>query len=184
MILVVSGISGVGKDEIIRQLVAHCGFRRYPAYTTRSARTGEQHGIDYRFVNDAEMDALLERNDVLDLLTLSGNRYASPMSDFRTLADTKEDVVIHLAPYAAGQLRKAVSGVFCVYVLPPTIKILRDRLQRRRATEQEVSQRFDLDPARCIDVLSFDLFVVNEEGRQLDAARYIAQEARCQHSTT
>ncbi len=178
MILVLSGIGGTGKDELIRHLVP-LGFRRYAAFTTRPVRPTEKHGVDYRFVTDSEMDALLGAGEMLDVLSLRGHRYASPLDDFRRIAETGEDVVLHLAPFAAHRLRKAVANVRSVYLLAPSMAVLRSRMVRRGMTSQEVDRRLELDPARCINVLDFDLFVVNEEGRASDAAQRIISEFAC-----
>jgi len=134
--LVVTGPSGVGKGTLIRALLARTeGLTLSTSATTRAPRPGEVDGRDYHFLTDAEFERRLERGDFLEHATYAGHRYGTLLSE---LERGPRGVVLEIELHGARQVRDAVPDAVGVFIEPPTIEALRERLVGRGADAPHV----------------------------------------------
>ena len=170
MLIIISGPSGVGKDTIIDALrrrereTGREGERHYVVTcTTRPPRTGEVDGVDYRFVSRDEFLRIRAERGFLEANEVHGNWYGSPRDQVREALVRGRDVILKIDVQGAQVVKEQVTEALLIFVVPPSLETLFQRL-RDRATETaeqlEVRQRdAALELARQRD---YDHVVTNE----------------------
>jgi guanylate kinase len=190
MLIIISGPSGVGKDTIIdalrrrEQETGRHGERHYVVTcTTRPPRNGEVDGVDYHFVDRDEFLRIRAERGFLEANEVHGNWYGSPRDQVRDALAAGRDVILKIDVQGARVVKEQVTEALLIFVVPPSLEELFDRL-RARATETaeqlEVRQRdAAVELARQND---YDHVVPNETGQvESTAARIdeiIAEEHR------
>ncbi|SRR5258706_7329177 len=173
MLIIISGPSGVGKDTIIDALrrrereTGRDGHRHYVVTcTTRAPRNGEVDGVDYRFLSRDEFLAMHARRGFLEANEVHGNWYGSPRDEVREALIAGRDAILKIDVQGAQVVKNQVTEAFLIFVVPPSLEELFERL-RARATETaeqlEVRQRdAAVELARSND---YDEVVANETGQ-------------------
>jgi len=168
MLVIISGPSGVGKDTIIEALRRR---PRDPDYhyvvtcTTRARRPGEIDGLSYQFLSTEAFLALRESGGLLEANEVHGHWYGTPRAQVREALATGHDVILKIDVQGAQQVKERVPNALLVFVVPPSLEALFQRL-RARATETadqlELRQRnAAIELARQED---YDYVVTNEDG--------------------
>lgn len=137
--------------------------------TTRAPRSGEVQGVDYHFVAQDEFDRLVAGNDLLEWAHVFGNRYGTPRKLVDTALREGRDVLFDIDWQGTQQLRESPMGadLVSIFLLPPSMKELHDRLKRRASDSEEViAGRM----ARAEDEIShwaeYDYVLVNDEAER------------------
>jgi guanylate kinase len=163
--LVVSAPSGTGKTTVVErlvQIVPDLALSR--SYTSRAARTGESNGVDYNFITRERFDAMVAGDEFLEWADVFGNLYGTCASDAeRQLADGR-DLVLVIDVQGARQVRRRCPDMVGVFVLPPSFRILEQRL-RGRSQDSEAAMQRRLATARA-EVAAFSEYeyvIVNDE---------------------
>jgi guanylate kinase len=155
-VFVITGPSGVGKGTLIRGLLERVPeLELSVSATTRDPRPGEQHGVDYHFLDAEEFERRAEAGDFVEHAAYSGRRYGTLRSELdRRLADGMP-VVLEIEVQGARQVREAMPEAVLVFIAPPSTEALRARLvgrgtdageqieQRLRTAERELEARPD-----------------------------------------
>lgn len=175
LLVVVSGPSGVGKSTIVAELA-----RRRPQVvpivtaTTRPRRSGEIDDVHYHFLTPAQFDDL-ERNDgLLEHATVHGYLYGTPIEQVRGILAAGRDAVLTIDPQGARSVRGMVPDALLIFVMPPSIEDLADRLAKR-GSEDETSLALRWRDAQTEMAASadYDHVIVNETGHPEAAAERI-----------
>jgi guanylate kinase len=173
MLIIISGPSGVGKDTIIDALRRRDVQRNRDAErhyvvtcTTRAPRSGEVDGIDYHFLSREEFLRLRAARGFLEANEVHGNWYGSPRDQVRDALVAGRDVILKIDVQGAQVVKEQVTEALLIFVVPPSLEELFERL-RTRATETaeqlEVRQRdAAIELARQND---YDQIVANETGQ-------------------
>jgi guanylate kinase len=178
-LFVVSGPSGAGKGTVIREVL-----RRRPdvalsvSATTRPARVGERHGIDYTFVSRGEFLTMRDQGEFLESAEVYGHLYGTPRSQVDRALAAGHDMIVEVDIQGAMAIKRAMPEAVLVFVEPPSIDDLMVRL-RGRATEDVESMRRRIEAAyEEIKVKRiYDRIVVNDEiGKAADALVRILDE--------
>jgi guanylate kinase len=163
--LVVSAPSGTGKTTVVErlvQIVPDLALSR--SYTSRAARTGESNGVDYNFITRERFGAMVAGDEFLEWADVFGNLYGTCASDAeRQLADGR-DLVLVIDVQGARQVRRRCPDMVGVFVLPPSFRILEQRL-RGRSQDSEAAMQRRLATARA-EVAAFSEYeyvIVNDE---------------------
>jgi guanylate kinase len=133
LMFVLSSPSGAGKTTLSRMLLkADRNVELSVSVTTRPRRPGEVEGRDYRFIDLARFEAMVKRNELLEWAEVFGYRYGTPRRPVEKALRDGRDVLFDIDWQGTQQLReKARDDLVSVFILPPTIKELHRRLQRR-----------------------------------------------------
>jgi guanylate kinase len=139
----VTGPSGVGKGTLIRTLRERVpGLELSVSATTRTARPGEENGVDYHFLSDAEFQRRLDAGDFIEHAEYAGNRYGTLRSEIdRAGAAGAKALVLEIEVQGARQVRQALPGAVQVFIAPPSEDALRTRLVGRGSDEPEQIER-------------------------------------------
>jgi guanylate kinase len=170
LLLVLSSPSGAGKTTITRRLVERDGNLGVSiSATTRPPRANETDGKDYYFVSNARFDRMVRDGALLEHATVFGNRYGTPRTPVEAALAAGRDIVSDIDWQGTQQLAQTVRGdLVAVFVLPPGMEALEERLrQRAQDSDEVVRERM----AKSADEMShwpeYDYVIVN---RDLDAS--------------
>jgi len=162
---VLSGPSGVGKGTVVAAV-----RKRHPdvwvsvSVTTRRPRPGEQDGVHYHFVDDAEFDRLIEHDGLLEWAEYAGNRYGTPVEPLRRRLATGAPALLEIELQGARQVRERDPEAQLVFLAPPTWAELVSRLAGRGSEPPAVQERrLRLAQAELDASGEFDVVVVNDD---------------------
>ena len=186
VLFVLSSPSGAGKSTIAKKLLAaEPELSMSVSYTTRAPRPGEVNGKDYHFVSLDRFREMANNHEFLEWAHVFDNRYGTPKADvFHTLSEGG-DILFDIDWQGAQQLHQLAGGdVVRVFILPPSMAILRDRLEKRATDSQEV---IDARMARAANEVShwdgYDYVLVNDDLEQcFECVRTILAAERLKRS--
>ncbi|HIA98666.1 MAG TPA: guanylate kinase [Gemmatimonadetes bacterium] len=162
--IVLSAPSGTGKTTLARRLIEesdNCVFSL--SITTRTPRQGEQHGLDYLFVDGDRFDQMIESGDLAEWAYVHGGRYGTPKKALNDAADLGQHVVLDIDVQGALQIRDAIPDAKLIFVLPPSVDVLLERLRIRGTEESEVLGLRLRSALEELEVaLDFDYIIINE----------------------
>lgn len=165
VVLVISAPSGAGKSTLVtklREREEHLDF--VASITTRPKREHEVEGKAYRFVNQREFDALLERDEFLEWAEVFGHRYGTPRSAVDHAREDGRDVLLDIDVRGAASLREKLPDAVSVFVLPPGRETLERRLRGRASDSGEVIARRLGEAAREVcEYRLYDHVVINDD---------------------
>lgn len=167
VLLVLSGPSGVGKDAVLERMKE----RRLPlkyvtTVTTRAQRPREIEGKDYFFTSQVEFKKLIAQNELLEYAEVYGNFYGVPKMPVREALRSGHDAVVKVDVQGAASIKKIAPEAVFVFLLPPSLEDLKERLSRRLTESPEtLKRRLETAPEELKQLALFDYFVVNHEGK-------------------
>ncbi|MEJ7783633.1 MAG: guanylate kinase [Solirubrobacteraceae bacterium] len=137
-VFVITGPSGVGKGTLIRSLLQRLPrLQLSVSATTRSPRPGEQHGVDYWFLSEADFDERVQNRDFVEHATYSGKRYGTLRSELDRRTSAGVPVVLEIELQGARQVRETMPVAIQIFVEPPSPDALRARLVGRGTDDPE-----------------------------------------------
>jgi guanylate kinase len=171
----------VGKDTVLRALFARDPRLRYSiSYTTRSPRPGEVDGVSYTFVDEATFRRLEDAGEFLETAVVHGHRYGTSRRRVEAMLARGEHVVLKIDVQGAAAVRERLPEALFIFLLPPSLDVLRQRLRDRGTDDEEALARRDADAAwEMAEASRYDHLVVNDSVDR--AAREICDivEASC-----
>ena len=143
MMFVLSSPSGVGKTTLTKKLAENNSqFAISISHTTRKPRPNEIDGKDYYFVTQEEFDALIKKNDFYEFANIFDNNYGTHKETVIKLLSQGKDVLFDIDWQGTLQLKKIRNlNIVCIFILPPNIKILRDRLLNRHKGQEKLIEK-------------------------------------------
>ena len=164
-IIVVSGPSGVGKTTLVETMLEHSSsIVRSVSATTRLPRSGETDGVDYHFLPKSEFERLIEQNGLVEWTKYGENYYGTLKSTLESTIKAGKDIMLIIDVDGAIQLKKLGLSCLLIFILPPSVQILRQRLEERKTeTESELNQRLERAKAEFDLVAYYDYCVVNDQ---------------------
>jgi guanylate kinase len=164
LLFVVSAPSATGKTTVVEQLVQVLpGLRMSRSYTSRSARPGEEHGVDYNFISREEFEAMIARNAFLEWADVFGHYYGTGCDETRARLTAGEDLVLVIDVQGAKQVRDRQPETVAIFMLPPSFEVLEQRLRKRSKDPEDAMNRRLETARREVDAVeAYDYVVVND----------------------
>lgn len=134
--------SGAGKSSLVNALLERdADLLLSVSCTTRAPRSSEIEGRDYRFVSLETFNQLRDNQQLLEWAEVHGNFYATPRDSIEQAVNSGKDVLLEIDWQGARQVRKHLHSVTGVFILPPSIDVLEQRLRARGQDSNEVIER-------------------------------------------
>ena len=164
LLVVLSGPSGVGKDSVIKALIEdNPSLFHSISVTTRKPRAGEENGVAYHFVSKEEFRSLIDEGDMLEYDFYCDEYYGTLKSLITEKTDKGIDVLLDLTVKGALELRKNDSNGVLVFLMAPSLDVLRKRLVDRGTESLErIDQRLKTAEREMGCIESFDYLVIND----------------------
>jgi guanylate kinase len=165
LLLVVSAPSGAGKTTLVRAVLkADPTIRLSISYTTREPRTGEINGKDYHFVSRDEFAAMSNRGEFLESAEVYGNLYGTSETWIEREIAAGRDILLEIDWQGASQVRNRFAEALSIFILPPSLQALRNRLTNRAQDKPEVIERRIAAAAEDVShAVEFDYIIVNDD---------------------
>ena len=143
LLIIISGPSGVGKGTVRNYFMNDASLKL--AYsismTTRSPRAGEQDGVDYIFTKKEKFEEAIQHGELLEWAEFVGNYYGTPMSQVEKLRNEGKNVLLEIEVQGATQVKEKCPDALTIFIIPPSMEELENRIRGRRSEPEEVVQQ-------------------------------------------
>jgi guanylate kinase len=163
--LMVVAPSGAGKSSLVNALLKQdAGIDLSVSFTTRAPRPGEVNGREYNFLSEAEFLARKEAGDFLESATVHGNYYGTSKSWIESQMKNGRDVILEIDWQGARQVQAIIPQAIWIFILPPSIQALEDRLlHRAQDDEATIQKRVMAAKEELTHVAEADYLVINDD---------------------
>jgi len=165
LLFIVSAPSGAGKTTLVERLVeqtTHLKMSR--SYTSRRAREGETDGVDYNFVSRERFEAMIAAGEFLEWAEVFGNLYGTSAADTERMLAEGNDVVLVIDVQGARKVRSRGIETTAIFVMPPSMDVLEQRLRgRSKDTEEAIQRRLEVARGEVAAFVDYEFVVVNDE---------------------
>ena len=167
-LFIVAAPSGGGKTSLVKKLVASLNNIEVSiSHTTRSMRPGEKHGIDYFFIDDKEFINMVNEDSFLEHAQVFNYLYGTSLKQISERLTQGVDVVLDIDWQGAEQIRTSFADAVSVFIIPPSLDVLKQRLMNRRQDKDEViSDRMKKAQDELSHYSEFDYLIVNDDFEQ------------------
>lgn len=164
LLFIVSAPSGTGKTTLVERLVQMLpNLRMSRSYTSRPARPGERHGVDYNFVSRDAFRAMIDAGAFLEWADVFGNFYGTAQADVERALAEGQDVVLVIDVQGARQVKMRGADHTAIFVLPPSFEVLERRLRgRSKDTEAQMQCRLATARSEASHYSDYDYVIVND----------------------
>lgn len=164
-LFVVAAPSGAGKTSLTRALLdREPAIRLSVSYTTRAPRPGEEAGIHYHFVTPERFAALKQAGEFLEHAQVHGNWYATSATWLKTQVAAGQDVLLEIDWQGAAQVRRLIPDSVQIFILPPSLDSLRQRLNARgQDNAQTIERRLTTAREEMRHCSEFDYVIINQD---------------------
>lgn len=180
-LFIVSAPSGAGKSSLVKALLARDpNIRLSVSYTTRARRPGETDGADYHFVSRDSFQEQLAAGDFLESAEVYGNFYGTSQPWIEQRIGAGDDILLEIDWQGAAQVRRLLPEAVSIFILPPSLEALHQRLTGRGQDSPEViATRLAAAQEDMSHAYEFDYLLVNDEfSLALDDLHAIIQARR------
>jgi guanylate kinase len=171
LLIVLSGLSGVGKDAVLNGLrQSGCPLEFIVTVTTRAPRPGEKDGIHYHFVSKERFQKMIDGRQLLEWANVYGNRYGVPREPVGQALKGGRDVIVKVDVQGAATIKKILPQAVFIFLATPSLEDLAQRLEKRRTeTTSALELRLKTAGEELEKLAMFDYIVFNLPGK-LDGA--------------
>ncbi|WP_105187775.1 guanylate kinase [Pseudoalteromonas sp. T1lg48] len=169
-LFILSAPSGAGKSSLINALLErHANMQVSVSHTTRAPRPGEENGVHYHFVDQAQFKELIDNNDFFEWAQVFDNYYGTSKAAIEQQLENGIDVFLDIDWQGARQVRELAPDVTTIFILPPSKQELQSRLTNRGQDSAEViAARMEKAQSETSHYDEYDYVVVNDD---FDTAR-------------
>ncbi len=163
ILLIISGPSGSGKGTVVRKLCEDDRYALSVSVTTRAKRPAEVEGIDYFFRSVPEFYGMLNNGELLESAQFVGNYYGTPREYVTKMIDSGKTVVLEIEVNGALQVKMNEPDAVLVFLIPPDMEELRNRLVKRATEHPEVIEDRMRRANEEVELINkYDYLVVND----------------------
>ncbi|MFJ8266313.1 guanylate kinase [Peribacillus asahii] len=165
LLIVLSGPSGVGKGTVRKAIFSEPdkSFEYSISMTTRLPREGEVDGVDYFFKTREEFEALIGQGKLLEHAEFVGNYYGTPVDYVRETIEAGKDIFLEIEVEGAKQVREKFPDGLFIFLAPPSLSELENRIVNRGTDTEEVIQRRMKVAKEEIELMSLYDYVVEND---------------------
>jgi guanylate kinase len=180
--LIVSSPSGAGKTTLTARLLSRVENLRFSvSHTTRKPRGNEQNGREYHFVDRSEFERLIAKDGFLEWAEVHGNFYGTSSAELEH-SSAARGVIFDIDHQGARQIKSSSPDAVAVFILPPSMQVLEQRLRGRRSEDEAtVQRRFRVALEEIAHYGLFDYVLVNDDLEQATTqliSIFLAEECR------
>ena len=170
LLIVFSGVSGVGKGTILSQLMPmeDLNLAYSVSMTTRKPREGEVEGVNYFFVSKKRFVQAIKNDELLEHARFVGNDYGTPKAYVEQMREQGKNVILEIEINGAKQIMEKCPDALSIYIVPPSIEELERRLRERSSEDEETIMKRIAKARRELEDMDFYEHVVCND--KLDVA--------------
>ena len=164
-LIVISGPSGAGKSTVVNRMMSNRDDICFStSVTTRAPRPGETEGVDYFFIDRKRFDEMVLNDELLEHAEYVSNSYGTPRNFVEEKLTEGKNVILDIEIQGAAQVHRNYPDAVMVFILPPSIGVLRERLTSR-GTESEATIEARLQRAvqECNEADFYDYIIINDD---------------------
>lgn len=163
--IVVSAPSGGGKTTLCHKVIERLeGIEFSVSHTTRQPRPKERPDVDYHFVDEPQFAALAEADEFLEWAHVHGKRYGTSRIEAGKRLDKGIDVFFDIDVQGGAQIAQALPQAVLVFIVPPSMAVLADRLRKRVSdSEEEIQRRLDAAAEEMRAAHFYTHWIINDD---------------------
>lgn len=163
-LFIISGPSGTGKGTVCDELIRRGGAFLSVSSTTRDMRANEIDGVTYNFTTPEKFRAMIDNDEMLEWATYNGNYYGTPRAEVEKHLEEGTNVILEIEPQGAFKVREKLPQAALIFIVPPSMRILRARLvQRGRETPEQIQKRLEAASWEFEQAELYDYIVENND---------------------
>ena len=163
-LFIVSAPSGAGKTTICKKIMAAMdNVKSSVSYTTRAPRQGEVDGEDYSFISEKKFRGMIQNGAFVEWAEVHGNLYGTSRRRLEKMINDGFDVILDIDTQGAEQIRKTYGNGVFIFILPPSMTELRDRLEKRMSnTKEDMERRLKRASEEIRAYKMYDYVIIND----------------------
>ncbi len=164
-LFIITAASGAGKTSLVKALtheVKNLGVS--VSYTTRKPRVGEKNGVDYFFVKPEVFDQMIKKDAFLETANAHGELYGTAKQAVTKSLEIGQDLILEIDYQGAFHIKKIFKRVISIFILPPSMQILEERLNYRgKDSKENIQKRLSVAKHEMSHLDKFDYVIINED---------------------
>lgn len=162
-LFIISGPSGTGKGTVCKELVKHDNIFLSISATTRDKRLGEVDGETYFYISKEKFLSMIENGKMLEFAEYRGNYYGTPKEAVEKMLEQGKNVILEIEAQGALKVKEKMPEAVMIFIVPPSIKELRDRLSKRgREDTEEIEKRINTAKWEFSQCPKYNYVLVND----------------------
>lgn len=164
-VFIISAPSGAGKSSLLKEvLAADTQLALSISHTTRAMRPGEEQGVHYHFIEQTQFAEMRDQGHFLEHAQVFDNFYGTAETSVRDQLQAGKDVVVEIDWQGARQVRERFPQAVSIFIAPPSIEALRERLSNRGQDSEEIIERRMRDARSEMSHFDeYDYLVINDD---------------------
>ena len=177
-LFIITAASGAGKTSLVKALVAdNPNIKVSVSFTTRKPRVGEKDGEDYFFLDEVNFKKKIKNNDFLEMAECHGSFYGTSKLVVKEAIKNGENIILEIDYQGASSVKKLFPESISIFIIPPSIRALEDRLHNRgQDSKEDIKIRVAAAKNEMSHLEEFDYVTINDNFEQaLDGLKSITQ---------
>ena len=165
LLIVISGFSGAGKGTLMKKLIEdYDQYALSVSMTTRAPRKGEVDGREYFFATREQFEEKMKQGGFIEYAQYCGNYYGTPKDYVEAQLETGKDVILEIEIQGAMKVKEQFPNAILLFVMPPSIAVLHQRLVGRGTeTEEVIRERLQRAEEEAVGIEGYDYIIINDD---------------------